>query len=295
MENSGENNEEPGLDVAFETTYKIVTGKMKIASLDVLKDVYMLYDPTGLDIAELEFVIEDMIDYFIQYEEYEKCQELKNLLETDLELLISKITLSEDDIVKNKTKNSVDTMIDMIKAFNKGKKNKEVDFSTWEKPKEGGKLFTDSELWDILSLSDKDIFLRKEDEFTKWVSKLDSKSRRYYADRLINGLPLIPTVDETGGSWPDANEGPHYNPSENFNYEDEYEGEDEVNYENVVISFVGNLTCISNYDKKKINDIRYQLIKFGILEVEIRTKDVDGKLLYTIIYDNYGKLNKINW
>ena len=49
MEQFGENNEkEPGLDIAFETTYKIVTGKVKISSLNILKDVYMLYDPTNL-------------------------------------------------------------------------------------------------------------------------------------------------------------------------------------------------------------------------------------------------------
>ena len=60
-----------------------------------------------------------------------------------------------------------------------------------------------------------------------------------------------------------------------------------------------NTGLLSRTEKKqpeeKINDIRFQLLKAGILEVEIRTKDVDGKTLYTIIYDNYGRLNKINW
>ena len=37
MEQFGENNEkEPGLDIAFETTYKIVTGKVKISSLNII-------------------------------------------------------------------------------------------------------------------------------------------------------------------------------------------------------------------------------------------------------------------
>ena len=86
-----------------------------------------------------------------------------------------------------------------------------------------------------------------------------------------------------------------FNKSDIFDYEEKYEGENDVDYQNVVVSFVGNLTCISNYSKEKINDIRFQLLKAGVLEVEIRTKDVDGKTLYTIIYDNYGRLNKINW
>jgi len=305
MEQFSENNEsEQGLDIAFETTYKIVTGKVKISSLNILKDVYMLYDPTSLEEQELIDILLDMIDYFIQTEEYEKCQKLKNILESDLEKLIPKITMSEQDILNKRKKDSMDAMIDMIKSFSKDKLDKKVswDKTGWEdiikKSEKNEKLFTDEELWSILSLDDKAIFEKDEKKFVKWVKGLDNKSRRYYADRLINGLPLIPSIDESvdgAGTWIQNENSPTYNPSEHFNYEEKYEGEDTVDYQNVVVSFVGNLTCISNYSKEKINDIRFQLIKAGVLEIEIRTKDVDGKTLYTIIYDNYGRLNKINW
>ena len=292
---------EPGYDIAFETTYKIVTGKVKISSLNVLKDVYMLYDPTNLDTDELTFILLDMIDYFVESEEYEKCQKLKNILESDLSELIPKITMSEQDIINKRKKEGMDAMIELIKSFSKDKINKKPTFDStgWEdlikKNEKDEKLFTDDELWSILSLDDKNIFEKDEKKFSKWIKALDNKSRRYYADRLINGLPLIPAIDESPGTWIQDENAPTYNPSEYFNYEEEYEGEDTVDYQNVVVSFVGNLTCISNYSKKKINEIRFQLVKAGILEIEIRTKDVDGKTLYTIIYDNYGKLNKINW
>tara|TARA_R100000152_G_C6761029_1_gene185110 strand:+ start:222 stop:1163 length:942 start_codon:yes stop_codon:yes gene_type:complete len=305
MEQFNENTEkEPGLDIAFETTYKIVTGKVKISSLNILKDVYMLYDPTNLEVEELIEILLDMIDYYVESEEYEKCQKLKNILDSDLSELIPKITMSQQDILNKRKKDSMDAMIDLIKDFTKDKLNKKID---WEKENKAWsdnlikksnvdeKLFTNEELWSILSLEDKKIFEKDEKKFDKWLSSLENKDRRYYADRLINGLPLIPAIDESAGTWIQNENAPTYNPSEYFNYEEKYEGEDSIDYQNVVVSFVGNLTCISNYSKEKINDIRFQLLKAGVLEVEIRTKDVDGKTLYTIIYDNYGKLNKINW
>ena len=306
MEQFNENSEkEPGLDIAFETTYKIITGKVKISSLNILKDVYMLYDPTHLEIEELIDILLDMIDYYVETEEYEKCQKLKNILESDLKELIPKITMSQQDIINKRKKEGMDAMIEMIKSFSKDKLNKKVnwDKTGWEdlikkdeKSKKGEQpTFTDDELWSIMSLEDKKIFEKDEKKFTKWLSDLDNKTRMLYAYRLIDGLPLIPKYEDNPGTWNVDESAPRYNPSENFNYEEKYEGEDDIDYQNVVVSFVGNLTCISNYSKEKINDIRFQLLKAGVLEVEIRTKDVEGKTLYTIIYDNYGRLNKINW
>ena len=244
MEQFGENNEkEPGLDIAFETTYKIVTGKVKISSLNILKDVYMLYDPTNLEIDELINILLDMIDYYIETEEYEKCQKLKNLLESNLEELIPKITMSEQDIINKRKKEGMDAMIEMIKSFSKDKMNKKVDWDKqgWDdiikKSEKDEKLFTDDELWSILSLDDKEIFGKDEKKFSKWVKALDSTSRRYYADRLINGLPLIPTIDEKvdkAGTWPIDENTPTYNPSEHFNYEEVYKGEDEIDYQNAL-------------------------------------------------------------
>ena len=234
MEQFSENNEkEPGLDIAFETTYKIITGKVKISSLNILKDVYMLYDPTHLEIEELIDVLLDMIDYYVETEEYEKCQKLKNILESDLQKLIPKITMSQQDIINKRKKEGMDAMIEMIKSFSKDKLNKKVDWDKtgWEgfikkdkeikdKDKDAGKLFTDDELWSIMSLEDKKIFEKDEKKFFKWVSSLDSKTRLVYADRLIDGLPLIPKYDENPGTWVEDDSAPTFNKSDLFNYEE---------------------------------------------------------------------------
>jgi hypothetical protein len=68
---------------AFENSYKVVTKKMTFEELLNVKSTFgqhaiLIYDPgEGWD----EQVIEDLIYYFEDEEEYEKCAELKKILD----------------------------------------------------------------------------------------------------------------------------------------------------------------------------------------------------------------------
>ena len=305
-------NEDAGLDKAFEMTYLVVTGKVKLENLGGTgNEVFMLYDPIDADEQELRDVLEDMINYFIDSEEYERCQEIKLLLEGDMKSLIPNITYSDDDITilpkpkftDKKKDNSIDKMIDLLKNFSDKEKkkldkkikdgtlfNKDVDYKKFN-----GEI-TKKEFWSILSIDDKNIFENDFDIFELWVSKLDKKVKEYYLERLVKGLSLIPPFTgynsgpDAAGTWPEYNDDPKYS------IEDAFEGEEDIDYDNkVVISFIDNFTCISNFDISKINRIRFQLLSFGILETEVRTKKIEGRVLYTLVYDSHQNINKIDW
>ena len=68
---------------AFENSYKVITKKVTFEELMELKGVFgqkavLIYDPgEGYD----DMVLEDMIDYFEDEEDYEKCAELKKILD----------------------------------------------------------------------------------------------------------------------------------------------------------------------------------------------------------------------
>jgi hypothetical protein len=68
---------------AFENSYKVITKKTTFEELMTLKGAFgqravLIYDPSeGWD----ELVLEDMIHYFEDEEEYEKCAELKKILD----------------------------------------------------------------------------------------------------------------------------------------------------------------------------------------------------------------------
>jgi hypothetical protein len=68
---------------AFENSYKVITKKLTFEQLLELKGVFgqkaiLIYDPSeGYD----ELVLEDMIHYYEDEEEYEKCAELKKILD----------------------------------------------------------------------------------------------------------------------------------------------------------------------------------------------------------------------
>tara|TARA_R100000152_G_C6741225_1_gene164997 strand:- start:79 stop:381 length:303 start_codon:yes stop_codon:yes gene_type:complete len=68
---------------AFENSYKVVTKKMTFEELLNVKSAFgqqaiLIYDPSeGWD----EQVVEDLIYYFEDEEEYEKCAELKKILD----------------------------------------------------------------------------------------------------------------------------------------------------------------------------------------------------------------------
>ena len=68
---------------AFENSYKIITKKTTFDQLMSLKGVFgqkgiLIYDPSeGYD----EQVLEDVIQYFEDEEDYEKCAEVKKILD----------------------------------------------------------------------------------------------------------------------------------------------------------------------------------------------------------------------
>jgi len=299
--------EDKGFDEAFETTYLVVTGKIKLENLGKEgREIFMLYDPIDVDEKELREVLEDMILYFIETEEYEKCQEIKEILDKSLKVLMPKITYSDLDILplpKKKStvkENSIDKMINLLKNFSEKEKSrldKKINDGTFldGNKKYSGEI-TSKEFWSILSIEDKAIFENDFQIFNIWLVKLDKSIKDYYLERLVQGKSLIPPFEgynsgpENAGTWPS------YNESEKFSADDIFEGEEEIDYENkVVISFIDNFTCISNFDLKKINRIRFQLLSFGILETEIRIKKIDNRNLYTLVYDSQQNINKIDW
>ena len=68
---------------AFENSYKVITKKITFEQLLNIKSSFgqkaaLIYDPSeGWD----DMVLEDMIYYFEEEEEYEKCAELKKILD----------------------------------------------------------------------------------------------------------------------------------------------------------------------------------------------------------------------
>ena len=68
---------------AFTNSYKVITKKVTFDKLLEAKGLFgqraiLIYDPAeGWD----DIVLEDMIDYFEEEEEYEKCAELKKILD----------------------------------------------------------------------------------------------------------------------------------------------------------------------------------------------------------------------
>ena len=71
------------LQKAFENSYKVITKKVTFEELMNLKGIFgqkaiLIYDPSeGYD----EYILGDVIQYFEEEEEYEKCAELKKILD----------------------------------------------------------------------------------------------------------------------------------------------------------------------------------------------------------------------
>ena len=283
MEYYKPNNKEEfaGMEQAFETTYKIVTGQIRLAEIkDRGQGIFMLYDPCDLNEEGLEDVLNNIIDYFIENEDYEKCQKIKDLLDSNLKTIIPKITYSDEDInIVPPPTNVVDEMIDMLKNLTKNKLDTssiEIDLG-----------FTNLELWSMMTDLDRNIFDNNFEKFVIWSDKLDVRLRNFYTDRLIQEKPLIPLSPPSNKKKPTAK-----NP---FEFEELYNDNGDNDYNNLVVSFVNNYTCISNYDKKRIYKIRYNLVTLGILNSEIRQKTVDGKTIHTLIFDGKNNCDRIFW
>jgi len=70
------------LDEAYRNAYKVATGKMTIRELlDNAEDmIFLPFDPSSPSTFSL--VVDDIIQYFSDAEEYEKCAELVKLKDT---------------------------------------------------------------------------------------------------------------------------------------------------------------------------------------------------------------------
>lgn len=269
-----------GLDVAFLNTYRLVTGKSKIDNFAVAGNEthYILYDPFSLDVSELTDILNDIIDYFIETEEYEKCQELKNLLDSGkkgLTKLIKEITLDNtySDYIPPKIKdtnrqglNSIDNLISLFKQYRTNFESNES--STWKMGKDKKYIpesLTTVEMWSLMKDNDKNIFEGDYTSFKKWFENLDIKNQKYYSERLIHDLPLVPLLDDEV-----------YN-----SFQKRYD------YNNMVVTVIGEYICISNYDSEKISRLQTIIEKLGIVDSEIRIKeDLDGKVIYTLVYSS---------
>ena len=188
------------METAFETTYEIITGGINIQKLleKGFNGICLLYDPYELNKKELKIILEDMLEYFIEIEEYEKCQEIKNIIESNLDVLISKITLNNKDIFDPKKvydpnqynhifdnmdiknieefgKNSIDHIIDMLKSFADSRKKQNRE----------NLPFTSEEIWSMIRSEErKELFINKYEKFEEWYNTLDLDLRYFYIKRF---------------------------------------------------------------------------------------------------------------
>jgi hypothetical protein len=76
-----ESKKEIEMDNAFETTYQIVTGDMSIEMLVGREaSINLLYDPFQLSKKGFVDVIEWLMEYYIEQEEYMRCAKLRDIL-----------------------------------------------------------------------------------------------------------------------------------------------------------------------------------------------------------------------
>ena len=91
--------------VFMETTYKVVTKKVTLRDLcNKSDDIILSYDPFAKGEVDQVELVEDLIEYYIETEEYEKCQELLNIKEKieKRELDLSdRIFIKDEDIIQD--------------------------------------------------------------------------------------------------------------------------------------------------------------------------------------------------
>ena len=64
----------------IDLTYDIVTRKRKLKDLiNSDEEVILSYDPFAQGETDQSWLLQDMIDYYVEYEEYEKCAKLLKL------------------------------------------------------------------------------------------------------------------------------------------------------------------------------------------------------------------------
>lgn len=273
------------METAFETTYQLVTGGINIQSLleKGIDGLCLLYDPYELNEKELKIILDDMLEYFIEIEEYKKCQKIKNILNSNIKALMSKITLNDEDQfekhlenfnfdnIEDFRKNSIDEIIDMLKNFAEIRKKQNRE----DLP------FSNLEIWSMIN-NDEQLKLFENDytKFLVWVNKLSLELRYFYIKRLLEEKPL--TQKKCDEQFDDL-------------FDDIEFFDNEIDYNQLIIKFSDNHTRISHSSLDKIKSIKYQLVLLGIIDSTIETTIKNGKKVHTIFWSSKQRPNKINW
>jgi len=76
-------------DKCMNNSYQLITGKKSVEEfLEYDGDLYFIHNPDDLTLSADDYIFDQLIDYFIYTEEYEKCGEILELKE------LSKMMLS---------------------------------------------------------------------------------------------------------------------------------------------------------------------------------------------------------
>lgn len=285
------NYRDPAMEKAFENTYRLVTGELEILDLVASQpDMTLLYDPSVVDDDKVISVLENLMDYYIDLEEYDRCAKLRDLAKTKTsrKKLFNNLQLPEKALFPPE-EFTPDPLTDMIQSIKKLSRetfrNGFIDFMKNISPDE----VTNSEIWSILTIEDKDIFSNMFSKFDEWMLSLSEITRDIYIDRLMDGKSLIPEeLDMTMRE--------EFLPEDmDIEYEEE-EDDIEVNYNaNVIVSFMDNYTIMSHTNLDKLKSIRSSLIFHGILDIELREKEIPEGTLYSLVYNSSQKPTRPNW
>jgi hypothetical protein len=188
--------------------------------------------------------------------------------------LIKDITIDSKrtSFVMNKTEstkrhglNSIDHLIGLFKQYRDSFENNTSSTYKTGDMKYIPEALSAVEMWSLMDENDKNIFEGDYASFRKWYEKLDISNKKYYSERLVHSSSLIPTLDD-----------------EKYNsFQKQY------NYDNLVVTIIGEFVCISNYDSDKISKLQRHIEKLGIVDSEIRIKeDIEGKVIYTLVYSS---------
>ena len=283
------------INSAFETTYQIIIGDMSIEML-VKKEpsVNLLYDPFELSKVDFIAVVEWLLEHYIDTEQYLRCAKLRDILEDkdSHDTILQEIVLSDlDDEIEfypgpdlgltsteKDTKDRVlDSLIDTLKNMDQNIfANGFKEFIKNEPLND----ITDSEMWSIMSKEDKEIFKGSFADFYSWVSTLQGSIRDGYITRLLDNEPLIP-IDTSDVEMQE----------EYFSDDMDFEEDDDDEYDyvaNVVVSFLDGYTIMSHANMKKLMTIKSDLIRHGVLCIDVREKDN----IYSLVYHSSQKPSK---
>ena len=273
--------DEAAMNYAYNLTYKMFTGKLSIT--DVLtryKNVELLYDPYEFSNEEFVDILEEMLDYYVELEAYERCAKIRDIInntESHSKVMENLSLDSKDKYLERQSPitgkpNSIDYLIRKIQEM--GRERLEGRFRDMLKEAKKEDI-TDPEIWTLMSASDRDIFDSDYSKFAKWVGGLTTSIKDEYVERLLNDKPLIPEGEELDDLFVDL------------------DTIDKIDYaNNVVISYLDNMTIISHSNLDRINQIKETLKSNGISDIETRIKNhEEGYSIYSLVYVEGGNNN----